>query len=71
MRHQWAELQDRSMSVKAEGPAKVRLMTEVTTALHLRLCRESCVCPVYKGSDSFVSCQTEMLGQRSRAALRG
>lgn len=30
-----------------------------------------CVCPVYNGSGSFVSCQTEMLGQRSRAARRG
>lgn len=37
------------------------------------VCWESvCVCVLFtRGSGSFVSCQTEMLGQRSRAAQRG
>ena len=47
-------------------------MTEVKASLHLWLRQESVfiACTVCMGSGSFVSCQTEMFVERSRAAQR-
>lgn len=69
-----SRVRNRSMSMRAPGAAEVlcndRGHHHTSLVVAWRICVCFCRCPVYKRSSSFVSRQTERLGQRSRAARR-